>query len=176
MKEEIQFISKNILTQPIKSLDDFENTDNKIKLKNKFEFFNNPDENANSDFSYLTLKPKYSYYKINNNSQLLIVIEMPGQIIDQKFICDKVPKNGYYTMTFSGKKVANLPENIEEQKKDEIYFSNIEEGTFKEEIKISVDKFQLKSTKFQKMEDDKGVYKYYFNLIVDDSSSDEENS
>jgi len=176
MKEEIQFISKNILTQPIKSLDDFENTDNKIKLKNKFEFFNNPDENANSDFSYLTLKPKYSYYKINNNSQLLIVIEMPGQIIDQKFVCDKVPKNGYYTMTFSGKKVANLPENIEEQKKDEIYFSNIEEGTFKEEIKISVDKFQLKSTKFQKMEDDKGVYKYYFNLIVDDSSSDEENS
>ena len=60
-------------------------------------------------------------------------------------------------------------------KKDEIYFSNIEEGTFKEEIKISVDKFQLKSTKFQKMEDDKGVYKYYFNLIVDDPSSDEEN-
>jgi hypothetical protein len=36
MKEEIQFISKNILTLPIKSLDDFENTDNKIKLKNKF--------------------------------------------------------------------------------------------------------------------------------------------
>ena len=175
IKEEIQLISKNILTKPIKSLDDFENIENKIKLKNKFEFYNNSDENVNTDFSYLTLKPKYSYYKINNNSQLLIVIEMPGQIIEQKFICDKKPKNGYYIMTFSGKKILNLPENIDEQKKDEIYFSNIEDGNFHEEIKINIDKFQLKSTKYEKMEEEKGTYKYYFKLIIDNLSSDEEN-
>ena len=166
MKEEIQFISKNILTQPIKSLDDFENTDNKIKLKNKFEFFNNPDENANSDFSYFTLKPKYSYYKINNNSQLLIVIEMPGQIIDQKFVCDKVPKNGYYTMTFSGKKVVNLPDNIEEQKKSGDFYSNIDGGEFKEIIKINVQNYQLASTKYKQHESEKnGIHKYYFDIV-----------
>lgn len=174
IKEEIQLISKNILTKPIKSLDDFENTENKIKLKNKFEFYNNSDENVNTDFSYLTLKPKYSYYKINNNSQLLIVIEMPGQIIEQKFICDKKPKNGYYIMTFSGKKIINLPENIEEQKKVQIFFSNIEDGYFQEQIKINIDKFQLASTKYEKMEEEKGTYKYYFKLVMDNLSSDEE--
>ena len=108
IKEEIQLISKNIFTKQIKSLEDFENIDNKIKLKNKFEIYNNDDENINTDFSYITLKPKYSYYKINNNTQLLIIIEMPGKIIDQKFICNKIPKNGYYIMTFSGKKEINL--------------------------------------------------------------------
>ena len=59
-------LSKNFLTNEIKSLDDFENLDNKIKLKNKFELYHNSDENINNDFSYLTLRPKYSYYKINN--------------------------------------------------------------------------------------------------------------
>ena len=175
IKEEIQLISKNIFTNQIKSLDDFENLENKIKLKNKFEFYKNSDENINTDFSYLTLRPKYSYYKINNNSQLLITIEMPGQINDQKFICDKKPKNGYYIFTFSGKKEINLPENAEEQKKEEFFFSNIQDGIFKEEIRISIDKFQLRSTKYFKKEEEKGIYKYYFKLINDNSSSDEEN-
>ena len=174
IKEEIKLISKNIFTKQINSLDDFENIDNKIKLKNKFEIYNNNDESINTDFSYLTLKPKYSYYKINNNTQLLIIIEMPGKIIDQKFICNKIPKNGYYIMTFSGKKEINLPDNIDEQKKNEFFFSNIEDGYFKEEIKINIDKFQLRTTKYEKKIDGNGVYEYYFNLINDNSSSDEE--
>ena len=77
-------------------------------------------------------------------------------------------------MTFSGKKIANRPENLEEQKKNEIYYSNIDDGDFKEEIKINIDKFQLKSTKYEKKEEEKGIYKYYFNLIIDKGSSDEE--
>ena len=167
IKEEIQLISKNILTKEIKSLDDFENSDNKIKLKNKFEFYHNDDEDINTDFSYLTLKPKYSYYKINNNSQLLIIIEMPGQIMEQKFVCGKKPKNGYYLMTFSGKKVINFPENLEEQKKAGSYFSNIDIGEFSETIKINVENFQLASTKFISESEKAGIYKYYFDIIKD---------
>ena len=176
IKNELQLLSKNFLTNEIKSLDDFENLDNKIKLKNKFELYHNSDENINNDFSYLTLRPKYSYYKINNNDQLLIIIEMPGKIVDLKFVCSKVPKNGYYIMTFSGKKIINLPENIEQQKKDEIFYSNIDDGSFSEEIKIDINKFQLKSNKYDKKEEDKGIYKYYFSLINDNNiSSDEDN-
>ena len=167
IKEEIQLISKNIFTKEIKSLDDFENIENKIKLKNKFEFYNNPDENTNINFSYLTLKPKYSYFKINNNSQLLIIIEMPGQIIDQKFVCNKIPKNGYYIMTFSGKKEINLPDNIEEQKKVGSFYTNIDNGKFKETIKINVENFQLVSTKFRAEPEKGGIYKYYFDIIKD---------
>jgi hypothetical protein len=77
-------------------------------------------------------------------------------------------------MTFSGKKILSLPENLDEEKKNGFFFNNIEDGLFEEEIKINVDKFQLKSTKYVKEEEDKGIYKYYFNLVNDNLSSDEE--
>ena len=170
IKEEIKLNSKNIFNKPILSLDDFENIENKIKIKNNFELLNS---DKNVDFSYLSLKPKYSYYKINNNSQLLVVIEMPGKIIDPKFICHKKPKNGYYIMTFSGKKVVDLPDNSEDAKKKGFFYSNIEDGDFEETIKISMEKFQIKSHKFKNEEDGKGIYKFIFDLIEDDSNSEE---
>ena len=169
IKEELKLISKNIFINQITSLDDFENIETKIKLKNKFEFKNNTDENA--DFSFLSLKPKYSYYKINNNTQLLVIIEMPGQIKDYKFTCDKKPKNGFYIMKFSGKKVMNLPDNLEEQKKKGLFFSNIDCGDFEETIKISNEKYQLKSYEYQK-EEEKGQFKYYFELVNNEYFSD----
>ena len=67
-----------------------------------------------------------------------------------------------------------MSENIEDDKKNGIYYSNIEDGNFMEEIKINIDKFQLKSNKFIKNEEKNGIYKYYFELINDNSSSDEE--
>jgi hypothetical protein len=173
IKEEIKSISKNIFINPITSLDDFENLENKIKLKNNFEFISNSEENQNTDFSYLTLKPKYSYYKINNNTQLLVIIEMPGQIINQKFICSKKPKNGYYLMKFCGQKKANFPENLEDQKKNGFFYSNIEEGEFEEIIKISIENYQLKSYNYKSEPEEKGIYKYYFELIRDDKVTDD---
>ena len=167
LKEEIQLISKNLFTKPITSLDDFENAENIIKLKNKFEYSYNSGENENTDFSYLTLKPKYSYYKINNNTQLLVIIEMPGQIVDQKFVCSKKPKNGYYIMTFSGKKIVKLPENAEEQKKGGFFYTNIESGEFQENIKINIEYFQLISNKPSKKSEKDGIYEYYFDIMKD---------
>ena len=167
LKEEIQLISKNLFTKPITSLDDFETSENIIKLKNKFEYFYNSGENENTDFSYLTLKPKYSYYKINNNTQLLVIIEMPGQIIDQKFVCSKKPKNGYYIMTFSGKKLVKLPDNIEEQKKGGFFYTNIESGEFQENIKINIEYFQLISNKPSQKSEKDGIYEYYFDIMKD---------
>lgn len=167
LKEEIQLISKNLFTKPITSLDDFENAENIIKLKNKFEYSYNSGENENTDFSYLTLKPKYSYYKINNNTQLLVIIEMPGQIVDQKFVCSKKPKNGYYIMTFSGKKIVKLPENVEEQKKGGFFYTNIESGEFQENIKINIEYFQLISNKPSKKSEKDGIYEYYFDIMKD---------
>ena len=173
IKEEINLISKNILIKPIKSLDDFENSENKIKLKTGFEFLNNTDENISNDFSYLTLKPKYSFYKINNNTQLLIIIEIAGEINEQKLICSKKPKNGYYIITFSGKKTTYLPDNVVEQKKIGSFYSNIDIGEFKEKIKINIDHFQLKSTKYTNFESTKnGIYKYYFDLITNSENND----
>ena len=95
---------------------------------------------------------------------------MPGQIIDQKFVCNKKPKNGYYIMTFSGKKILSLPENVEEQKKVGSFYTNIEYGEFKENIKINVENFQLVSTKFKAESENNGIYKYYFDIIKDSSS------
>jgi hypothetical protein len=68
-------------------------------------------------------------------------------------------------MTFSGKKVINLPENIEEQKKAGSYFSNIDIGEFSETIKINVENFQLSSTKYKSESEKAGIYKYYFDII-----------
>ena len=62
------------------------------------------------------MKPKYSYYKVENNTKLLVVIEMPGKIMNQKLSCS-APKNGFYSMKFSGKKILELPENCENEKK-----------------------------------------------------------
>ena len=170
IKEEIKTISKNIFVKPIISLNDFENSENKIKLKNNFEFLKNSEEN--NDFSYLSLKPKYSYYKINNNSQLLVIIEMPGEIINQKFICSK-PKDGYYLMKFSGEKKTDLPDNLEEQKKAGLFYSNIDDGKFEEIIRISVSNFQLKSYNY-KYEGKNGIYKYYFEIISGTEATDED--
>ena len=66
-------------------------------------------------------------------------------------------------MTFSGKKVINAPENNEEQKKM-VFFTNIEEGSFEETIKIPSEKFQIKSFKY-KMDEQKRIYLYYFELV-----------
>jgi hypothetical protein len=69
-------------------------------------------------------------------------------------------------MTFSGKKVANLPENIKEQKKSGDFYSNIDSGEFKEIIKINVQNYQLISTKYKQHESEKnGIHKYYFDII-----------
>ena len=41
---------------------------------------------------------------------------MPGKIMNQKLSCS-APKNGFYSMKFSGKKILELPENCENEKK-----------------------------------------------------------
>ena len=73
-------------------------------------------------------------------------------------------------MTFSGKKILSLPENVEEQKKVGSFYTNIEYGEFKENIKINVQNFQLVSTKFKAESENNGIYKYYFDIIKDSSS------
>ena len=168
IKDEIKSISKNIFIKPITSLNDFEYSDNKIKLKNSFEFLNNSE--GNTDFSYLSLKPKYSYYKINN--QLLILIEMPGNIVNKKFIVNK-PKDGYYLMKFSGEKKMELPNNLEDQKKNNCFYSNIDVGEFEETIRISVANYQIKSYNY-KCEEEKGIYKYYFDIVDEEEDIDED--
>ena len=110
LKEEIIKVSEQIFVEPLKSLNDFEDNQNKIKVKSEFEYISNSKENQ--DFSLLNLKPKYSYYRVDNNTKLLIIIEMPGKIINKKLVCS-APKNGYYSIKFSGKKVLEYPENIQ---------------------------------------------------------------
>lgn len=172
IKNEIINISEKIFVKPLKSLDDFENTEDKIKIKKGFEYISNTDNN--SDFSLLKLKPKYSYYKVENNTKLLVVIEMPGKIMNQKLSCS-APKNGFYSMKFSGKKILELPDNRENEKKNGLLFNNREEGEFKEVFKIKQDIFSLSSYKPVKEENDNnGVYKYYFELMGGNDSSDEE--
>ena len=92
---------------------------------------------------------------------------MPGQIVDQKFVCSKKPKNGYYIMTFSGKKIVKLPENAEEQKKGGFFYTNIESGEFQENIKINIEYFQLISNKPSKKSEKDGIYEYYFDIMKD---------
>ena len=172
IKKEIINISSNIFIKPLKTLDDFENSKDKIKVKKEFEYISNQEEN--SDFSFIQLKPKYSYYKIEKNTKLLVTIEIPGKIINQKLVCS-APKNGYYSMKFSGKKLLEFPENFENEKKNGLFFNNREEGEFKEVFKIKQEDFSLSSYNYIKEENDNnGVYKYYFQLMGGNSSDDED--
>lgn len=172
IKKEIITVSEKIFVNPLKSLDDFENTEDKIKVKKGFDYISNSDENT--DFSFIKLKPKYSYYKVDNNTKLLVVIEMPGKILNQKLSCS-APKNGFYSMKFSGKKIIELPQNCENEKKNGLLFNNREEGEFKEVFKIKQDIFSLSNYKPIKEENEKnGVYKYYFELMGGNASSDED--
>lgn len=173
LKEEIIKVSEQIFVEPLKSLNDFEDNQNKIKVKSEFEYISNSKENQ--DFSLLNLKPKYSYYRVDNNTKLLIIIEMPGKIINKKLVCS-APKNGYYSIKFSGKKVLEYPENIQKEKKDGYYFNNREEGDFKEVFKIKQEDFALSNYSYIKEENENnGVYKYYFQLMNPTISSDEDN-
>ena len=172
IKKEIINNSETIFIKPLKTLDDFENIKDKIKVKNNFEIISNLEEN--SDFSFLRLKPRYSYYKIDKDTKLLVIIEMPGNIINRKLVCS-APKNGFYSMKFSGKKVLNFPENLEMEKKKGLFFNNREEGDFKETFKIKQENFSLSSYNYIKEENENnGVYKYYFPLIKNNSSDDED--
>ena len=98
---------------------------------------------------------------------------MAGQIKDLNFACSK-PKNGFYSLTFSGKRVLNFPNDCEAQKKKGTFFTNIQEGEFSESIKIDINDFQLKTSKPTKREEDSGIYIYYFDLISDGNSDDED--
>lgn len=171
IKKEIINISEKIFIKPLKTLGDFDNAFDKIKIKEKFEYISNPQDN--NDFSFIRLKPKYSYYKVENNTLLLIMIEIPGKIINNKFTCS-APKNGYYSMKFSGKKVLEFYENFEKDKKKGLFFNNREEGEFKEVFKIKQENFTLKSYNYIKEESDNNrVYRYYYELMEDPSSDDE---
>ena len=171
IKKEIISISEKIFVKPLKSLNDFEKIEDQIKVKKEFEYISNSEEN--SDFSFIRLKPKYSFYKVENNTKLLVVIEMPGKVLNQKLVCS-APKNGYYSMKFSGKKIIDLPENCENEKKRGLVFNNREEGEFKEVFKIKQELFSLSDYKYIKEEsENNGVYKYYFELMKENSSSSE---
>ena len=68
-------------------------------------------------------------------------------------------------------KYYSLPDDLENQQKFGHFFSNIEEGEFKEIIKINMEHFQLISNKYVKSENEKnGVYKFYFDLVKGDAS------
>ena len=166
IKKEILTVSDKIFIKPLKSLEDFEKTSDAIKVKKENTFISKSGDNT--DFSFIKLKPKYSYFKVEQNKKLLIIIEMPGVIENQKLSCSS-PKSGFYSITFSGKKVLNYPEIPEKEKKDGLFYNNREEGEFKEVFKIKQSDFTLASHKCIKEEkEDNGVYKYYFKLVTDD--------
>ena len=99
---------------------------------------------------------------------------MPGKIINRKLSCSS-SKNGYYTMKFSGKKVIDLPSNFETAKKSGLFFNNREEGEFKEIFKIKEENFHINNYNYTKEEDDKnGIYRYYFQLMDENSFSDDD--
>ena len=96
---------------------------------------------------------------------------MPGNIVNKKFIVNK-PKDGYYLMKFSGEKKIELPNNLEEQKKNNCFYSNIDLGEFEETIRISLTNYRLKSYNY-KSEEEKGIYKYYFDIVGEEEDIDE---
>ena len=71
------------------------------------------------------------------------------------------------------KKKTDLPDNLEEQKKAGLFYSNIDDGKFEEIIRINVTNCQLKSYDY-KYEGKNGVYKYYFEIIGGEEVADED--
>ena len=71
------------------------------------------------------------------------------------------------------KKKTDLPDNLEEQKKAGLFYSNIDDGKFEEIIRISVSNFRLKSYNY-KYEGKNGIYKYYFEIISGTEATDED--
>lgn len=173
--------SYKMMVNPIESPDEFENSESEIKLKSKDKEGNEKnlvfkkcliDELGFSNFYGANFDPKYAYFKtlIDKKPYVCIQVEIPGE---SKVTCRAKMIEQNWNVTVKGKKILEPIQNEDNQTS----FSKREEGDFNLVIKLNVEDFQLTEQKPDKSKTTKinGLNCYYFPLVGNGNSSDEDN-
>lgn len=173
--------SKNIMETPIESMNDFEEKEEVIKLKNMTEDGKEKklnfkrcliDELGFSSFYGANFEPKYSCYKtcVDKKPYVCINVEIPGE---SKCKCKAEINDGIWNIQVSGKKLIDTKDVIDQKTS----ISNREEGSFLLNIKLDSSEFQLKEKRPDKnlTKQINGLNRYYFPLMGDDGDSSDSN-
>ena len=122
--------------------------DENLKLR---RYLKNEESETRSEF-----RPKYSYYISNKEGKekLYILIETPGEIIDENINPGKTKNNKEYLIQYKGKKCLSEEEN---KQKDYIKIVGREFGEFILDIPIPLKGYEILNLKEPKCHNEKGI-------------------
>ena len=176
-------ISKEIMEEQIKNINDINTDDNRIKLDGEAFKLKKclVDELGINNFVGTQYRPKYRYFKSGDGKSFFIQFIMCGSVSDLRVKVDQIEGNYYFTIT--GKKNLEKPndnsnkteenDNSNEKEKEKgkciDQFNKREEGPFILDFKVSTNQILLSNTKVKSRKKDNGIITLEFSLLPNDN-------
>ena len=176
-------ISKEIMEEQIKDINDINTDDNHIKLDGEAFKLKKclVDELGINNFVGTQYRPKYRYFKSGDGKSFFIQFIMCGSVSDLRVKVDQIEGNYYFTIT--GKKNLEKPndnsnkteenDNSNEKEKEKgkciDQFNKREEGPFILDFKVSTNQILLSNTKVKSRKKDNGIITLEFSLLPNDN-------
>ena len=176
-------ISKEIMEEQIKDINDINTDDNRIKLDGEAFKLKKclVDELGINNFVGTQYRPKYRYFKSGDGKSFFIQFIMCGSVSDLRVKVDQIEGNYYFTIT--GKKNLEKPndnsnkteenDNSNEKEKEKgkciDQFNKREEGPFILDFKVSTNQILLSNTKVKSRKKDNGIITLEFSLLPNDN-------
>ena len=170
IKEFLFNISKEIMEEPIKDINQIIIENNCIKLEEDQNEFKLKkcliDELGINSFVGSKYKPKYRYYKSSNGKSFFIQFIMCGGVSELRVKINLVGE--YYFFFITGKKTINNEKEGESNEGLKEKFSKREEGPFELEIKVSSNEILLSENKVKNKKKENGIVTLEFSLLSQD--------
>ena len=176
-------ISKEIMEEQIKDINDINTDDNRIKLDGEAFKLKKclVDELGINNFVGTQYRPKYRYFKSGDGKSFFIQFIMCGSVSDLRVKVDQIEGNYYFTIT--GKKNLEKPndnsnkteenDNSNEKEKEKgkciDQFNKREEGPFILDFKVSTNQILLSNTKVKSRKKENGIITLEFSLLPNDN-------
>ena len=176
-------ISKEIMEEQIKEINDINTDDNRIKLDGEAFKLKKclVDELGINNFVGTQYRPKYRYFKSGDGKSFFIQFIMCGSVSDLRVKVDQIEGNYYFTIT--GKKNLEKPndnsnkteenDNSNEKEKEKgkciDQFNKREEGPFILDFKVSTNQILLSNTKVKSRKKENGIITLEFSLLPNDN-------
>ena len=176
-------ISKEIMEEQIKNINDINTDDNRIKLDGEAFKLKKclVDELGINNFVGTQYRPKYRYFKSGDGKSFFIQFIMCGSVSDLRVKVDQIEGNYYFTIT--GKKNLEKPndnsnkteenDNSNEKEKEKgkciDQFNKREEGPFILDFKVSTNQILLNNTKVKSRKKENGIITLEFSLLPNDN-------
>jgi len=176
-------ISKEIMEEQIKNINDINTDDNRIKLDGEAFKLKKclVDELGINNFVGTQYRPKYRYFKSGDGKSFFIQFIMCGSVSDLRVKVDQIEGNYYFTIT--GKKNLEKPndnsnkteenDNSNEKEKEKgkciDQFNKREEGPFILDFKVSTNQILLSNTKVKSRKKENGIITLEFSLLPNDN-------